>query len=117
MSTAPVIQVEEYPLTVAAHRRAAMAELLERDPESWCRLRGLQAMLDLPATKEQRQTIEIEIDGNDDEWMAIDSVDIRLDAIRYTKGHNGHSNTHVVPLTEPVLRWRVGPRELTPRYV
>lgn len=98
--------------------KQALDLLLARDPEGWSCLQGLFAMLRLPATDEGRQHLEIDR-GGDLGWMQVDQIVVNLDAIAYTKGHNGHSEVFTVSTGSPVPRWRVkpGPKMYQPQYI
>ena len=95
--------------TLDLEQRAALAALLERDPEGWASLRGLIAMLSLPPRGghhddgDRRSHVTVEVAPG--VWQGVNRVYVRADAIVVAQGINGHSVGWTFPQPGPVPAW------------
>lgn len=83
----------------------AMAELHERDPEAWARLRGAMAVLALPPVAgHERREIEIQIAN--DRWQRVDGVSVMLDGVAFWSRAGQGSQEFFFRASEGVPQWR-----------
>lgn len=95
---------------LTAEQRATLAALLARDPEGWCRLQGLLAMLALPPLSTgRRPEIQVQIGET---WHRIDRVYVTPAAIIVAQGVNGHTASWEFPQPGLVPEWQP-----TERYI
>ncbi len=110
-----VVQDEAAIAAAAEVQRAAMAALLESDPEGWSSLRGMMAMLALPPVTRKhpmpgvssfstRRRVEVQVTPG--VWHVIDQVSVTTEAVTVAQGKNGHRAEWVFPLAGGVPAWR-----------
>ncbi len=81
------------------------------ESNAWARLRGLVAVLSLPAHRcddgiFRKRKVEVELDANT--WVAVDSMAIESERIVFWFGTNGTRVEYVFP-RDACPRWRVEP--------
>lgn len=107
MSTA--IDVHDHTTAAYAHtldleQRAALDQLLARDPEAWSSMRGLIAMLSMPERNGDRRSM-VSVEVTPGVWQPINRVYVQHDAIVVAQGLNGHSIGWTFPQPGPVPAW------------
>ena len=98
---------------LTAEQRAALDDLLTRDPEGWASMKGLLATLSLPALtsgrrREVQALVHYERGVDVGEWQRIDRVYFRPGQIQVAQGVNGHTLAWAFPQPGPVPRWTLG---------
>lgn len=84
---------------------AAMAKLLEIDPQSWAAIRGMMAILALPKWHTgKRPTVEICVAPG--VWHVVDAVSVSDQEIVLSHGKNGHRAEYVFPIAAGAPPWR-----------